>query len=160
MKYNRMQVAHASAMLSVFVAKQAHRLMRATGIQMRPCNNAPNSYGGLVAAFMDATMDSERYYLPVSNLHCWSTIYTTPEVNMQFRYWHDMLHCMRREDFSLKGELAIGALHCGSAAREFGRGSLEYKLMLADTIGQTVHEAMTGAFPGDQREFCFNFVNQ
>lgn len=158
MKYSREQVRRAAIVLSELVRQQANQMRQLTGIDIVSTADAPSTFNELMLAYHRAKLNTG--YLPVSNLHCDNTIYTTPGCNVMFRYWHNMLHCMRGCDFSLAGELAVGAAHCAVVANYLGADSLEHKLMMADTIGQSMHEKITGSFPADQWEFCFNFVNQ
>lgn len=142
--------------LSEFVRAEAEGIMRQHCVVMKVCHDAPETYPDLVSMWDDYW----RGCIEVSSLHCDNTIYTTPEVNHLFRFWHDWLHLQYSADFSLSGELEIGAIHCKAVADFYGAGSMEHKLMMADTIGQSTFEAVTGAFPKDQRAFAWRFVHQ
>lgn len=141
--------------LSEFIRERAEWL-GLFGVRMEVSASAPETYSALLHEWRacDGTC------ITVSGMHCDNTIYTTPEVNHMFRFWHDYLHLEHKKPFTLAGELFIGALHCESVAAHFGAGSMEHKLMMADTIGQSTFEAVTGAFPKDQRAFAWRFVHQ
>lgn len=142
--------------LSMFVLAEAQSIMNQYGVSMRAAPNAPDTYSDLLNEWRECSGTR----IVVSSLNCANTIYTTPEVNQLFRFWHDWLHLYHGKDFSLSGELYIGALHCQAVASFYGAGSMEHKLMMADTIGQSTFEAVTGAFPKDQRAFAWRFVHQ
>ena len=142
--------------LSEFIRAEAQSIMNQYGVRMVAWDGAPETYSELCLMW-------ELYNgscIEVSDQHCGSTIYTTPEVNHLFRFWHDWLHLQYSADFSLSGELEIGAIHCDAVAKFYGKGSMEHKLMMADTIGQSTFEAVTGAFPKDRRAFAWRFVHQ
>lgn len=142
--------------LSEFIRAEAEGIMRQYGVSMHAHCDAPETYIEL----LDMWDRSSGMCIDVSNMHCDNTIYTTPEVNHLFRFWHDWLHLQYSADFSLSGELEIGAIHCKAVADFYGSGSMEHRLMIADTIGQSTFEAVTGAFPKDQRAFAWRFVHQ
>lgn len=142
--------------LSEFVRAEAEGIMRQYSVSMRAHCDAPDTYPDL----LDMWDRNNGMCIDVSSMHCDNTIYTTPEVNHLFRFWHDWLHIQHSADFSLAGELEIGAIHCAAVASFHGAGSMEHKLMLADTIGQSTYEAVTGKFPDDQRAFAWRFVHQ
>lgn len=142
--------------LSEFIRAEAESIMRQYGVTMKVSCCAPDTYDELGQQWYGCNGKS----ITVSSLHCENTIYTTPEVNHLFRFWHDWLHLQEMQDFTLSGELYIGAIHCRAVAAFYGAGSMEHKLMVADTIGQSTFEAVTGAFPDDQRAFAWRFVHQ
>lgn len=140
--------------LSEFIRAEAQSIMNQYGVRMVAWEGAPETYSDLCLMW-------ELYNgscIEVSNQHCERTIYSTPEVNHLFRFWHDWLHLQHGKAFDLSGELYIGALHCEAVASFYGKHSLEHKLMIADTIGQSTYEAVAGKFPDDQRAFAWQFV--
>lgn len=142
--------------LSEFIRAEAEGILRSFGVKMAVSMSAPETYDALLCEW--AACGGE--YITVSGMHCDNTIYTAPEVNHMFRFWHDYLHLQYHKPFTLAGELFIGALHCDAVASFYGAGSMEHKLMMADTIGQSTFEAVTGKFPEDQRAFAWRFVHQ
>lgn len=142
--------------LSMFVLAEAQSIMNQYGVSMRAAPNAPDNYPDLLREWRECSGTR----IVVSSLNCANTIYTTPEVNHLFRFWHDWLHLEHDKPFTLAGELFIGAIHCDAVASFYGEGSMEHKLMIADTIGQSTYEALTGAFPKNQRAFAWGFVHQ
>lgn len=88
------------------------------------------------------------------------TIYTRPSVNHAFRFWHDMMHCHERLTMSYHDEVLLGLHSAKQVGARFGVQSLEYKLFVADTIGQSTHEHLTGAFPQDQLSFAVQLLGE
>lgn len=142
--------------LTEYVSKEATFIQQAHGVSMIVSDDAPNTFDELRRQWLASSGTS----ITVSSLHCDGTIYLSPTANQQFRFWHDWLHLEHNKPFTLAGELAIGAIHCDAVAMWFGYDSLEYKLMLADTVGQSTYEAVTGKFPADQLAFARAFVAQ
>lgn len=146
----------ASVRLSQFVAGQAARFITIHGITWCAVPDAPDNWEDLYYAYL--TAKRRGTYLPVSNLHCDTSIYTRPEVNHACRYWHDMMHCVHGLDFSLVSEIQVGRIQSDAVMRHFGKGSVEHLMMLADTVGQSIYESANGCFPENQREFVYNWV--
>lgn len=86
------------------------------------------------------------------------TIYSLPSVNHAFRFWHDMMHYTMQLGMNYADEVQLGLHSADIVGRRFGTDSLEYKLFVADTIGQSTHEHLTGAFPDDQLTFALNLI--
>jgi len=85
------------------------------------------------------------------------TIFVSPSVNWAMRFWHDTRHIWLRADFSTEGELAVASCHLARAKAEgFGRGSLEYALLQADTVGQTLYVTRSHRLVTHQLQFALD----
>lgn len=148
-KTNNFEMARAR--LSKFVERQALHISRVTGINYEDSEEAPSTYEEVRQEFMTAKALNKpvRIYRGASD----KTIYTSASVNWAFRFWHDYIHFYYELDFSEADELAVGSVQCAAVAAEFGLGSLEYRMMHQDTIGQVLYFAKTGEFIDDQLAF-------
>ncbi len=117
-------------------------------------DDAPNNFPELLEAFEHATANFEP--LPVWNGASDSSVYTSPDANHAFRFWHDMLHCIECKDFTLQDEIQLGIMQTNSTIAYFGKDSLEARIMLADTTGQSLYAANNdGDYPVNQISFVF-----
>lgn len=92
--------------------------------------------------------------LPIANYGCETSIYTE-EVNIGFRFWHDVLHLENNKSFSKEGEHSIADLHIQDA-KEYGLSDLALKILEIDTKGQVDYYFMTGSFVEDQLNFVIS----
>lgn len=139
------QARHA---LTVWMIQKAHRIAKDFEINYEPSENAPNDFEALKLSYRDAKRN--RTPLPVWSGASDATIYTSPEGNYAFRFVHDVLHVVFNADFSVQGESVVTVHHAKMAAEYFGADSLEYKMLLADGLGQVFYMAQHGQFPVDQ----------
>ena len=114
--------------------------------------DAPNDYDALCRAYAHSKATGSP--LPVSNRHDERTIYRTRAGNMAFRFWHDVTHVKLGCDFGLEGETRVAMAQL-DILRGFGFDprSPEYRLLFADTFGQTVYNLVVESFPDDQATF-------
>jgi hypothetical protein len=146
----------ARANLRRFVLIEAAAMAQVVGFRWRGDPHAPTDYRTLLQAWVRCQLTGKP--LPVSDEHSEHTIYGDDEGNIAFRFWHDVTHVRLDEAFDLDGEIAVAQAQLDVlAAAGFERGSLEYELLHADTLGQTVCGAATGGFPADQ--ICFARVS-
>lgn len=90
---NRLSDVHLTAarqMLSFVIQERAIRTARDVGFGWQPDPAAPDKYEVLTAAYKHSKATGDA--LPVSDMHCESTVYTRPAANMAFRFWHDVSH--------------------------------------------------------------------
>lgn len=138
--------------LSSFVRGQARATAELVGFAWLPRPDAPSDYGSLRRAYLASRLTGEP--LAVSDEHSEGTIYDGADTNYAFRFWHDVTHVRLGAGFDLDGELAVAVAHLDVLrAAGWGPGTLEYGLLHADTAGQTIFGAATGAFPEEQA--CF-----
>lgn len=114
--------------------------------------DAPSDYDTLCRAYAHSQATGSP--LPVSNRHDERTIYPTSDGNMAFRFWHDVTHVKLGCDFGLEGETRVAMAQL-DILRGFGFDprSPEYRLLFADTFGQTVYNLVVENFPDDQQGF-------
>ena len=96
--------------------------------------------------------NGECYVIPVFDGGCEDTIYSSPRVNHAFRAWHDSLHLILDEDFSLHGEREVAARHVLAAERA-GLSWRDKEMLWADTYGQRAYYQQTGEYVKDQAAF-------
>ena len=113
---------------------------------------APADYDALRRAYDHSRATGSP--LPVSNRHDERTIYRTRSGNLAFRFWHDMTHVKLGCDFDLEGETRVAMAQL-DILRGFGFNprSPEYRLLFADTFGQSVYNLVVESFPDDQEGF-------
>jgi hypothetical protein len=144
---------HARQALSRFVMEQAEKAAGDLGFGWIPDPDAPNVYTDLCDAFQRSR--AVGVPLPVSSLHNDAVIYTTPEVNLAMRFWHDVNHVQQRLTFNLVEELELALWHLGVLSAEgFDENSTAWKLLHADLVGQVYYMGITRQFPDDQRRFA------
>jgi hypothetical protein len=151
----------ARSRLSLFVQSEATATANELGFGWRAAPIAPSGLDGLTEEFRSCY----RSGLPFRVLQDFSedTIFNSASTDWAMRFWHDSRHVWLGADFSTEGELQVASCHLARArAQGFGRGSLEYALLLADTVGQTLYLARTKSFVVQQRPFaidcvCFDF---
>jgi hypothetical protein len=142
----------ARANLRRFVLIMADASAQMVGFGWRGDPDAPADYRGLLHAYARSQFSAAP--LPVSDEHMERTIYVDHAGNLAFRFWHDITHLRLGHGFDLDGEIEVSRAHLAVLeAGGFPPGTLEYELLHADTLGQTLCGAATGRFPADQ--ICF-----
>jgi hypothetical protein len=142
----------ARANLRRFVLIEAGATAQMVGFGWRGDPDAPVDHRSLLRAHARSLLTGEP--LPVSDEHMERTIYVDGRGNLAFRFWHDITHLRLGHGFDLDGEIEVSRAHLDvMAAAGFPPGSLEFELLHADTLGQTLCGAATGRFPTDQ--ICF-----
>lgn len=142
----------ARSNLTRFVIDKAARLSRDLGFSYVETEDAPETY----EALMDAYQHSLKTHapMPVFSGSSENTIYTTKEGNWAFRFWHDVTHAHNQLGFTLLDEFKCSSIQAEQVSKYFGTNSLEYRLFIADTIGQSIYsELHSGAFPEDQLSY-------
>lgn len=138
--------------LSQFMLVQASASAQLAGFGWEGSAAAPETHWGLLRAFVRCQVTGRP--LPVSDRDCDRTIYGGRDGNLAFRFWHDVTHVRLARGFDLDSEIAVGNAQLDVLrAAGFPPGTLEYELLHADTVGQTICGAATGDFPADQT--CF-----
>ncbi len=143
--------------LSRFIRSEARRTARELGFGWHPASIASNNLDSLRAEFQACHVSG----LPLRVLRDFSdvTIYDCPATNWAFRYMHDTRHVWLSADFSAEAELAVASCHLARAEAEgLSPGSLEYELLLADTVGQTLYTARTHHFVINQLQFALDCI--
>lgn len=131
---------------------------RAVGLmQGRPSGyiavpDAPSTYESVRDEYVKRW--SPLHPFRVSSLYCENTIYTCPEGNHAFRFWHDVTHVRLGCDFSRMGEYEVAMHHICETAREYGYKSAATKLMRIDTLGQLNYYHKHGKHVANQLAFA------
>lgn len=150
--FTAIELKGARRQLSGFIQQQADELAGRLGFGWQPLADAPSTYQQLRGALDHSLTTLEP--LPVSSENSVAVIYTRPEVNFAFRFWHDVSHVQHGLSFALEDELELALWHLGVLA---GGGlspeSLAYRLFQADVLGQLFLIGLAGRFPFDQEEF-------
>jgi len=147
---------YASQCLSHWIVKHAARISKEIGFSYWPVSDAPDTFEGVCAEFKACMRGGKpfRVYDGASD----KTIYTNPETNYAFRFWHDITHAVYKLDFTEHGERATAQKQIDEVSKAFGPDSLEVKLIAADTIGQVEYFAKVGGFVENQKEFVYGLI--
>jgi hypothetical protein len=152
------EISLARINLSSFIEKLAAETAEELGVGWRASPCAPSSLAELTAEFRSCQFSG----LPVriSSLYCDSTIYVSPATNQAFRFVHDSRHVFLQAGFETEPELLVASCHLARLKRAgFGPDSIEFRLLYADTVGQTLFLAETGRFVADQQRFALRCLN-
>ncbi len=92
-----------------------------------------------------------------------NTIFGDPEVNYDFRAWHEWTHYILRAPFDLNGELAVAHRQCEDLALIYGhepRTIRWQQLIMAEVYGQALYFKRWNEFPADQVAFDIAYMNE
>lgn len=137
--------------LTEFVLAQAAALASYSGVGFLAHPTAPDTFDGILTEY---SLWEKGYPFRVSPDHCENTIYTSPNGNHAFRFWHDVLHASRGDDLTLQGESVVNQVHIAAVRREFGSDSNEALLMQVDTNRQLMYFHEHGKHVDNQLEFA------
>ncbi|AZZ39727.1 hypothetical protein C0Z10_08135 [Acidipropionibacterium jensenii] len=152
-----LQIQSARRDLSDIVQRQADELAGQLGFGWQAVAAAPSTYQQLRGA-VDYSLVSKKP-LPVSSENSATVIYTGPEVNFAFRFWHDVSHVRHGLSFALEDELELALWHLGVLERGgLSPESLAYRLFQADIVGQLLLMGLAGRFPFDQEQFVLGCI--
>jgi hypothetical protein len=142
----------ATEVVSRFIDAMARRTAKVVGFSWVAIPTAPSIYPELKAAYEVSKVTGSP--LPVSSLYCDTIIYPCRADNYKLRFWHDTLHVWTGLSFDVADELELGLHHTRIAEREGVRkGSLPWRLLRIDLLGQNYLMAVAKRFPADQRKF-------
>lgn len=137
---------------TLFVRQQAERTAEELGFGWIGVAEAPATYQQLRGAFGASKLTGQP--LPVSNVHCDSSIFVSPVDNMALRFWHDVHHVTLGCSFRVEDELELALWQLGQAERAGIRpGSAAYELLTCEFVGQVLLVSLIGRFPYKQSEF-------
>lgn len=147
---------YSAECLSHWIVKRAARLAKDIGFSYWPASDAPGTFEGVCAEFKACLCGGGafRVFDGASD----KTIYTNPETNYAFRFWHDVIHAAYKLDFTEQGERATAQKQIDEVSKVFGADSLEVKLITADTAGQVEYFAKTGGFVENQKDFVYGLI--
>lgn len=144
--------------LSAFVRGEAKRTADELGFGWRPAEITPSGLNGLRAELRAC----HKIGLPFRVLDDFSddTVFDNRRTNWAMRFWHDTRHVWVSADFSVEDELEVASCHLARARDEgIGPGTLEYALLLADTVGQTLYADRTHRFVTYQLAFALDCLD-
>ncbi|MDA8357188.1 MAG: hypothetical protein M0Z95_13060 [Actinomycetota bacterium] len=153
------EIEQARGNLSRWVVELAQETAEELGVRWRGARIAPQTLDGVVAEFRAAMLTD----LPVrvSNRFCEQTIYLSPADNVAFRFVHDSRHYFLRAGFETEPELLVASCHLARLRRAgYPPGSIEHRLLEADTIGQALFVARTGRFVSNQLRFALRCLSR
>lgn len=117
----------------------------ASGIEYTTTNSSMDSYKAMQKHFDDSK------HITVSTVGNDTAIYGST-ANIAFRFWHDCIHCLLRQDFSYKGEHTV-IMAQAAELREYGISAEAMEVFIADTIGQVRYYYEHREFVKDQHRF-------
>lgn len=139
--------------LTAFALTQAKEAQAHVGFGWRAARLAPSTYLDVLREHELSRTSGLPYR--VSSLYCQDTIFTSAESNQAMRFWHDMAHVCFGLTFSPDDEMELGIHHLQTLrSAGFEPRSCEFRLLHADTIGQTLCSVELGHFPRHQRRFA------
>ncbi|WP_051389206.1 hypothetical protein [Arthrobacter sp. 35W] len=151
------ELATAQKRLSDYILDEAHKIEHRLHFGWEPAADAPDKYTDLCAAFTDSQEDGRP--LPVSNENSGSVVFGSPEVNMAYRYVHDVAHVEQGLTFSSPDEFELARWQMHRFERTgFSHNDLEWHLFQADAVGQVLYYAVTKQFVSDQLQFALDCV--
>lgn len=156
---NQAQFEIARQKLSAFLLEYAHKLSKRIGIGYTDSDDAPSDYDSLMAKWAECKRTGRPF--PVWNGASESCVYTSIGSNFAFRFWHDYLHYTTDLKFTTIDEIKIGIIQTEAVQKHFGMDSLEAKIMLADTVGQSLYAfANNGEFPENQLSYVYALLSE
>lgn len=156
-KFTDVELTAARETLTEFVWERAEATRARTGVEWVFTPDAPNTYRELRTAW-EASLTT-GVALPISNADSESVIFTEPSANAAYRYWHDLTHLERERNFTNPHELDMAHFHLWDAELHgLTRGSLSWRLLRADAIGNVLHWSIYREYVLDQEVFIVNAV--
>lgn len=143
--------------LNIFVIHHAEYVAKQIGFGYVDSNDAPNSFTSLQEAYKNSLQTNAP--LPVFRGASDTSVYTCGG-NWAFRFWHDVLHVTMGADFTMVGENKVAEAQAKVIADRFGRDSLQYKIFMADVMGQVVYYNIHKKYVTNQKEFVKMFIQE
>lgn len=157
MAFTETQLQAARETLTAFVWERAEATRYRTGVGWLFTAEAPNTFRELRNAWNVSLATGAP--LSISNTDCESVIFTEPNANAAYRYWHDVTHLERERNFTNPHELDMANYHLWDAEQQgLTRGSLPWRLLHADAVGNVLHWSVYRQYVADQKVFILNAV--
>lgn len=151
------ELLQARIELTEFVTLMADRTAIRVGFRWTPRPDAPNTWRDLKTAWQHSLATGDP--LPVFDGGSDAVILMSDEANWAHRFWHDVTHLERERDFTSPHELDMAVYHLWEAERHgLKRGSLPWRLLHADGVGNVLHWAVRGEYLIDQHTFILNYL--
>jgi len=151
------EIHNAKERLSAFVRSEARTTANELGFGWRPASRGPGDLPELQAEFRACHSSG----LPLRVLRGFSemTVFDGASTNHSMRFVHDTRHVWLSADFTTEAELEVASCHLARAKSEgLVPGSLEFALLQADTVGQTLYMARTKRFVVNQLAFALDCI--
>ncbi len=151
------EIHNAVAQLSEFVRNEARTTATELGFGWRPASRGPADLPELQAEFRSCHSSG----LPLRVLRGFSeaTVFDRPPTNHAMRFINGTRHVWLSADFTTEAELEVASCHLARAKSEgLSPGSLEFALLQADTVGQTLYIARTKQFVVNQLAFALDCI--
>jgi len=148
--------AHAARALSRRIERLALEAKANSGVSPNFTAEAPDNYPALLAAWERSKVTGT---LDIWNGASEDAIYPA-EINMKFRFWHDMGHIAHGLSFTPEDERELQERYHIWELRNLGldAAGLPMRLYVADTIGQIEYIQAHHVFPADQAAFARTYV--
>lgn len=157
MFFGETELEEARIELSEFVQLMADQARDRLGFGWQARPDAPNTWAELREAWQHSLSSGDA--LPVFDGANSSAIFTSPEAHLAYRFWHDVTHLERNRNFTNPHELDMASYHLFQAEKHgLERGSLPWRLLHADAVGQVLHWSVIHEFVINQRIFVLNYV--
>jgi len=166
------QVDQARALLTHAIEYLATETVKHTGIGYRAVPDAPDNWEDLQEDYRLAIEGVAGHKLRVWDGASDRSIYTSPQANYEFRYWHDTGHVQHGLSFTPEDERALQTLYHIREMRAalwtatmhipgYTRETLELALQMykADTLGQIEYVVANKRFPNDQLAFVLAYLS-
>jgi|JI10StandDraft_1071094.scaffolds.fasta_scaffold02983_11 hypothetical protein len=149
----------ARVAIGKFISRQASETAAAVGFGWDATPSPPSTYQQLRGAYAESLATGQP--LPVSSEHTERTVFLRVEDNIAFRFWHDVHHVRLGLSFTVPDELELATWHLSQAeAAGIAAGSLAYRLLEADHIGQVLLLGVNQTFPLDHEAFTLTCAEQ
>ncbi len=150
---NQEQYKAAVNELEQFIEKMKQECAyRGWGFWQVPEGKSPESFEALKFSVIEVGGGKN---FPVLADSCDQTIYSKPEYNVWFRFWHDVTHLELNLGFGFDEEIKVAGAHL-NAAREYGLSSLAQAILKADTVGQVTYYYQRKEFVENQEAFVMS----
>lgn len=93
--------------------------------------------------------------IPMWNDNSKENIFGNAEINAMFRAWHDYMHVVTGNDFTLQGEINTYQIQVEMLPKHW---TYERMLLQAEIVGQGIHYTFSDKIISDQREFARNYL--
>lgn len=118
-------------------------------------DNAPSTYRGLRVVYGNTAAMSKP--MPVYGGECHNTIWSSPEVNLAFRAWHDEIHVLLDYDFSMRDEMLVARQHIIEVGR-WSRNDRFDNVLWCEIAGQRLFYEMYRQYVPNQNAFVCSLL--
>lgn len=144
--------------LAAFTWRRTREITSRVGFGWRPSRYAPSTFEDLGREYRLCRLGLVP--LRVSSRHN-ETAILGPVTNLAFRFWHDSTHIRVDRGFDHEGEIEVSQQQLAELeAVGVRQRSITWRLLFAETVGQTecMHRLQT--FPEDQTRFSLDYLSR